>query len=107
MILPMERAASLVVLALVLTGCSSTEQPAAAPPATSTAVTSTPTPSAPAPTGSATPSKQPCQKTTAWSQTQTINWVQAMSDTDRYDVVLGQNKAVADLCKGMPVQVEF
>ncbi|MFI7541028.1 hypothetical protein [Actinoplanes sp. NPDC049599] len=105
---PTVRAASLVVLALVLAGCSSTEQPAAGSAATATAVTSAPAASSPAPSRSVAPSARPCQRTTAWSQTQTLNWVRAMSETDSSsNVVLGGNDDVDDLCKGLAVQVEF
>jgi len=30
-----------------------------------------------------------------------------MTESEAYDVVLGRNKAVATVCKGVPVQVEF
>ncbi|MET8153312.1 hypothetical protein ACIBSW_19380 [Actinoplanes sp. NPDC049668] len=103
---PTGRATLLVALALVLAGCSGgADQTSADPPATATAVASSPVASAPA---SSAPAEAQCQQTTYWSKQQTINWVRALSETDpSNNVLLGKDRAVATICKGMPVQVEF
>ena len=101
------RAALLATLALVLAGCGGADKTAAGSPATAAAVTSSPA-AGPSPSAGPSPtSPPPCQRTASWSRTQTLNWVRAMTEAESYDIVLGRNKAVATLCEGMPVQVEF
>jgi hypothetical protein len=104
MIFATGRAVPLAALALVLAGCSGSDETAVGPAATA-ATSAASTPASAAPT---TPSPLPCQQTAAWSQTQTVNWVRAMTQTDSPgNVVLGKNTAVASVCKGVPIQVEF
>jgi hypothetical protein len=103
------RAALLAAMALtlVLAGCGGPDKTAADSPATAAAVTSSPVAS-PSPSASPSPtSPPPCQRTASWSPTQTRNWVRAMTEAEAYDIVLGRDSAVATVCKGVPVQVEF
>jgi hypothetical protein len=108
MTIPTVRAAVLATLALVLAGCSGDQEKAAGSPAPTVAVASSPVASASVSASPAPSSPAPCQETKNWSERQTVNWVRAMFGTDSSNnVVFGQNKAVATVCKGVPVKVEF